>query len=152
VEEMREYIFLKNNEELNWEKYIELADNLAKIDKTYLETELGNHASIFAYYSGLLNESKAKSELTQHYLDKMEADIRSREDAKYRLENKSKPTDKYLESKVLSDEGYSRLKEDKLTQDHRFNLLKGLISSLEHRKDCLIQISSNSRKEMAIYG
>jgi hypothetical protein len=143
---------LKNNEELNWEKYIELADNLAKIDKTYLETELGHHASIFAYYSGLLNESKARSELTQHYLDKMEADIRSKEDAKYRLENKSKPTDKYLESKVLSDDGYSRLKEEKLALDHRFNLLKGLISSLEHRKDCLIQISSNSRKEMGIYG
>jgi len=149
---MREYIFLKKEETLDWQKYIELADNLAKIDKTYLDTELGHHASIFAYYSGLLNEAKSQSELNQHYLDKLEADIRSTEDAKYRLENKSKPTDKYLESKVLSNEGYSDLKEKKLALDHRFNLLKGLISSLEHRKDCLIQISSNSRKEMGIYG
>jgi hypothetical protein len=149
---MREYIFLSKDDDLDWKKYVELADNLARIDKTYLDFELGHHASVFAYYSGLLNEAKAKSELTQHYLDKLEADIRSREDAKYRLENKSKPTDKYLESKVLSDEEYNSLKQQKLTLDHRFNLLKGLISSLEHRKDCLIQISSNSRKEMGIYG
>ncbi len=149
---MREYIFMKKEAKLDWQTYIELADNLAKIDKTYLETELGHHASIYAYYSGLLNESKAESEMNQHYLDKLEAEIRSREDAKYRLENKSKPTDKYLESKVLSDEQYNRLKEEKIGMDHRFNLLKGLLSSLEHRKDCLIQISSNSRKEMGIYG
>jgi hypothetical protein len=148
---MKNFKFIKPNEELSWETYVDVSDNLGTIDKTDISGELVNHSALFAYYNGILNNSKLEVDLLTSLMEKLEAEIRTRVYKEYKAENKSKPTDKYLEMSVLSDNLYQEQKDKLIRLEYKYNLLKGLVNSLEHRKDCLIQLSSNSRAEMKLY-
>ena len=148
---MRDFIFIKPTEDLTWERYIEISNNLTKINKDDVSYELMEYTSVFAYYNGILNTYKFELDRAQHIIDQSEATIRSICDQDYRAHNNSKPTDKYLEMKVNTNEEYQTFIKGKTKLDYKYNLMKGLVHSLEFKKDCLVQLSSNNRAEAKLY-
>ena len=56
-----------------------------------------------------------------------------------------------MESYVKSRPEYKEMLDSKRALDTKYDLLKGLVTSLTHKKDTLIQMSSNARAEKNIY-
>ncbi len=142
------YIFLKPTEDLTWERYVEISNSIDKIDSYAIKKELSEHPALYAYYAGLISVAKRDLDIKQSIMDKLEADIRTRTFTEYKVANKVKPTDKYLEATVLSDPDHAQLKLEIIDLEYKYGLLKSLASSLDHRLACIIQISSNTRSEM----
>ena len=62
-----------------------------------------------------------------------------------------KMTAKDLDDLVLSADDYKEYKTNLNDATLKYELLKGLVRSLEHRKDMLQQISANKREETKLY-
>jgi len=62
-----------------------------------------------------------------------------------------KVTDKNLEAIVSADPEIFALKQDYNNLTTRYSLLKSLVTALDHKKDMLIQLSSNQRAETKLY-
>ena len=134
-------------EDLTWENYVDIADAVTQFDKVEIDTEMTRQASIYSYYQGLLSVAKRN-------LDKANLDLTTYT-AQTRKEKKSttsaKQTAKDLDDFVESTLDYAAYSRDVNDASFKYTLLKGLVSSLEHKKDMLVQLSSNRRAETNLY-
>jgi hypothetical protein len=130
-----------------WSDYVDLSNKITTITQHTLSQDLETHASVYAYYAGVMNKLKKSLDLAESTLEKLNADIRLR----YHRESKSKLTEKMLEAHVVSNDDYNKLKQDIIDLEYKYNLFKSLCHSLEHRKDMLVQLSSNKRNETKLY-
>lgn len=137
-------------ENLNWELYIDLSEDLTKVNTMRIDEELGKQATIFSYYSGLFEYAKKDCEILEIELTQAMADARMV--AQRECEAKgTRPTANILDSYVNSDSIYKELSL-KLTEcKYKLGLLKSLMNSLSHKKDMLVQISASQRDEKKIY-
>ena len=62
-----------------------------------------------------------------------------------------KTTDKKVMAVVESSPLYRAARESVIEAELKYNLMRNLTESLKHRKDMLVQMSANSRKETDLY-
>ena len=135
-------------EDLDWENYVDIADGVTLFDKHEIDTEMARQASVYSYYQGLLSIAKSR-------LDSSNLDL-TKYTAQTRKEKKSSSFPKKLTAKDLDDFVESTLDFVLYTEkvnaaQFKYTLLKGLVSALEHKKDMLVQLSSNRRAETNLY-
>lgn len=137
-------------ENLNWEVYVNLSEDLTKINTLSIDDELARQATVFSYYAGLYEHAKRDSEIIEIELDEERAAARIRAQSECEAAGK-RPTANILDSYVNSDADCSALSRKLTDSKYRLGLLKSLMSSLSHKKDMLVQISANQRSEKGIY-
>ena len=141
---------LNTLEDLNWRSYVEISQAISFIDETKINSELAESATRYTYWSGLLAMAKknlddAKLKFDQHVA------IMS-EEARADLPAKAiKVTDKKVMAVVESKPLYGAARESVIEAELKYNLMRNLTEALKHRKDMLIQLSANSRKETDLY-
>lgn len=134
--------------DLTWENYVDIADSLTQFDKHEIDTELERQSSVYSYYQGLLSISKKNLDDAQLKLTTYTAQTRK--------ETKGTTLPRKLTAKDLDDFVESTSEFADFTQkvneaSFKYTLLKGLVSSLDHKKDMLVQLSSNRRAETNLY-
>ena len=134
-------------EDLTWENYVDIADGLTQFDKHEIDTEMARQASIYSYYQGLLSISKKKLDDANLNLTKFTAQTRKEK----KSSTVAKQTAKDLDDFVESTPEYGVYNEKVNDASFKYTLLKGLVSSLDHKKDMLVQLSSNRRAETNLY-
>lgn len=134
-------------EDLTWENYVDIADGITQYDKHAIDDEMTRQASIYSYYQGLLSISKKKLDDANLELTKFTAQSRKERKETSASKQTAKDLDDFVES---SEEYYLHTKRVNDAQ-FKYTLLKGLVSSLEHKKDMLVQLSSNRRAETNLY-
>lgn len=136
-------LFTKLYQDLNWENYSTLVDNLNKINPHKLDIELAEMSSLYAYFNGLL--AKSKRELDRIELDKeiIAANVRNNAVSS----SLKKLSQKRLEDIIFCDESYVNKYNEFINAQEKYNLLRGLLDSLRIRNENLIQISANNRAE-----
>ena len=121
--------------------------NDTRNDPDNMELAWINHHGQYAYYGTLVAKSSFQHSQFKDKLEKLEALL----DAKYRnqiLSEGGKPTEKAIEALIKVDKLWSRMatlvNTARMYSDiHRTNLI-----ALEHRKDMLMQMGAQMRKEM----
>ena len=141
---------LNTLEDLNWRSYVEISQAISFIDETKINSELAESATRYTYWSGLLAMAKknlddAKLKFDQHVA------IISEETRADLAEKSGKVTDKKVTAVVESKPLYGAARESVIEAELKYNLMRNLTEALKHRKDMLIQLSANSRKETDLY-
>ena len=139
---------LKVLEDLTWENYVDVADAATQFDKNEIDNEMARQASVYSYYQGLLSISKKALDEANLELTKFTA--QTRKDQKMNSPLK-KLTAKDLDDIVESTSEYAAYTKSVTDASFQYTLLKGLVSALEHKKDMLVQLSSNRRAETNLY-
>ena len=139
---------LRAYEDFTWENFTLIGKELSKIDRENLNGELAQHPVLFQQYVSLVALSKRQ-------LDELTADlnlIASRLGEAYRSRNyPNKITAQQLNELVGKDDEYVEAVAKVTEATHKYLMVKGMVSAMEHKKDCLIQLSSNSRQETRLY-
>jgi hypothetical protein len=134
-------------DDFTWENYKDISDALVRFTDINVETEITRQASIYSYYHGLMCVAKKQTNDLTNELTRFMATIR-----KEAKQNSSvKLTAKDLDDMVMSEEGYVTRQKDLDDALLKYELLKGLVKSLEQKKDMLIQASANKREETKLY-
>ena len=134
-------------EDLTWENYVDIADGVTQFNKHEIDDALARQASVYSYYQGLL--SVAKKRLDDANLDLTKFTAQTRKDQK--ASTAAKQTAKDLDDFVESSSEFAVYTSKVNDASFKYTLLKGLVSSLEHKKDMLVQLSSNRRAETNLY-
>tara|TARA_R100001244_G_C5150492_1_gene129568 strand:- start:627 stop:1067 length:441 start_codon:yes stop_codon:yes gene_type:complete len=134
-------------EDLTWENYVDVADAVTQFDKHEIDTELARQASVYSYYQGLLSVAKNRLDQANLELTKYTAQTRKEKRDSTVAKQTAKDLDDFVESSPDFEE-YSKVANE---ASFKYTLLKGLVSSLDHKKDMLVQLSSNRRAETNLY-
>jgi|TARA_R110000851_G_scaffold262004_1_gene414537 adenine C2-methylase RlmN of 23S rRNA A2503 and tRNA A37 len=134
-------------EDLTWENYVDIAEKATLVDKNNLDDDLVRHSSIYSYYQGLL--SVAKKRLDEANLDLTTYTATTRKEKK--SSTIAKQTAKDLDDFVESNDEFRVYTQRANEAAFKYTLLKGLVSSLDHKKDMIVQLSSNRRAETNLY-
>lgn len=134
-------------ENLDIELYQSVVSILSRINREDIDDELTNVPVIFSYYYGLLVRSKRNLDdaktLLEHWKAKIGVDSRSSADKKLTAKN--------LEDIIMSNDETSALTKDIDHKEEIYSYMKGICSTLEQRKDMLVQLSANKRQETKLY-
>ena len=138
---------LETLDDLTWENYVMIADNVTQFDKHEIDNELARQASVYSYYQGLLSLAKRALDDANLTLTQYTALTRKEKKEASSVKQTAKDLDDFVESRDTFLV-YSKAVND---AQFKYTLLKGLVSSLEHKKDMLVQLSSNRRAETNLY-
>lgn len=127
--------------------YQGIVSKLSIIDRENIDEELATVPIIFSYYYGLLVRAKrnlddAKTRL-EHCKARLGVDSRSSADKKLTAKN--------LEDIILANDDIASLTTDIDHKEEIYSYMKGICSTLEQRKDMLVQLSANKRQETKLY-
>jgi hypothetical protein len=134
-------------DDLTWENYVDIADGITAYDKHAIDDEMSRQASIYSYYQGLLSVAKKALDDSNLELTKYTAQTRKEKKASTVAKQTAKDLDDFVESTA----DFSVYNEKVNEASFKYTLLKGLVSSLDHKKDMLVQLSSNRRAETNLY-
>jgi hypothetical protein len=132
------------------EGYLKLVNQITHLDPNKIDEELQKQASLYSWYHGLLALCKKKVREAESNLEVFESLARN-DEYNRRMEEGLKATEKIMESYIKSLSEYRELVNTKIQLETKYDLLKGIVTSLSHKKDSLIQMSSNARAEKNIY-
>ena len=133
--------------DFNWDNFRELSDSLAEVNSHDLDTVLSEQASLYSYYSGLMAAAKRKLGSLEANLNRLSGSVRS----SLKKGSSVKLTAKDLDDLVFCDEEYISKNDEVIEATFHYDVLKGLCRALEHKKDMLVQLSSNRRAETKLY-
>lgn len=134
-------------DDFTWQNYRDISDALSKFDDNMIDQEMMRQATLYSYYYGLMSVAKREMKYIQIEIDESMASLRR--EAKNNTVKKL--TAKDLDDIVFSNEDI-REKQKKLNDaTFKYELLKGLVRSLEQKKDMLQQVSANKREEIKLY-
>lgn len=128
----------------------EYANNLAKdlfINRTDLTGEFARHAERYAFYSTCYELASARVEILQANLERLYAKLDSEKRGEFSGSGQ-KVTEKVIEGAVLQDTRYVDFLGKLLEAKEACGVLKAAMTSMQHRKDMLIQLGSAARAEM----
>ena len=137
-------------ENLDWELYVELSDDLAAINPRNIDGELLKQANQFAYYAGLCEYAKKDCSILEIRLESCQASARIRGQSECKAKG-IRPTGAILDSFVHSDESCKEITLNLAEAKSKQGLLNSLMQALSHKKDMLVQLSANQRDEKKIY-
>jgi hypothetical protein len=134
-------------EVFTWENFTFIGKQLSKVDKDNLSGELMGHPAVFQQCMALLALSKKELDEANHELTYLGSFLRkeSKENTKIKL------TAKDLDDIVFTDSEYREMERKVTEATHKYLMVKGLVTSLEHKKDILVQLSANNRSETKLY-
>ncbi len=132
------------------EGYLKLVNQITHLDPNKIDEELQKQASLYSWYHGLLALCKKKVREAESNLEVFESLARN-DEYNRRMEEGLKATEKIMESYIKALSEYRELVNTKIQLETKYDLLKGIVTSLSHKKDSLIQMSSNARAEKNIY-
>ena len=139
---------LQAYDEFTWENFTLIGKELSKVDRENINEELIKHPTLFQQYISLLALSKRQ-------LDELSADlnmITSRIRKEHKRESfPKKMTAKDLDDMVFVDGEYVQAVEKVTVANHKYLMVKGMVSTMEHKKDVLVQLSANGRTETRLY-
>ena len=138
-------------ENLDWEVYITLSEDLTKISLRNIDDELAKQAAMFSRYAGLFEYAKRDSEILEIELNEAASDAKIRAQTECEAAGKGRPTANLLETHVNLDPTCNSLAKNLVDAKYRLGLLKRLMEALSHKKDMLVQISASQREEKKIY-
>lgn len=141
-----------NIETLDLEKYLEIVEELSKINREGIEDELTQFSAYFSYYYGLQVKAKRNLDKAVFALDTyrsgIKTDIRK---TTTRLDSGSKLTVEALNDMVNSKDDVQSLNSEVSKSEEIYGLMKGICLTLEHKKDMLVQLSANKRQEIKLH-
>ena len=136
-------------ENFTWNNYKEISDALSSFDDGMIDQEMMRQATLYSYYYGLMSVAKRQMNNESTALTQFASQLRK--EAKNHTPGIKKLTAKDLDDLVFGDEDY-RAKDIQLNDaTFKYELLKGLVRSLEQKKDMLQQVSANKREEIKLY-
>lgn len=130
------------------EQAIDLSKHFLKIDTENLEPYLANQAHLFFFFTVAFTKVKKEYEIA--LAESGRTYFRVREEAE-KITTK-KITEKYIEAYVNSNTEIIEEKRILSNLENQMEVLKGLLKSLEHRRDMIVQLSSNKRAETKLVG
>ena len=142
----KQLILLDTLENLTFEKYVFLCDELLLINKRDLVSELSDQSKRHGYWTGIYAEAKKRKTKVE---DALSVYV-SKEKKDFRLANRGaikKLTASDLQAHAESTKKYTQLKEDLTEACYKVDLVKGLLDSMSQRHGMLIQLSANNREE-----
>ena len=138
---------LQTLEDLTFETYIELSEALSVIDDNKIDDEMARQPAIYAYYSGLLTVAHKRRKEAELNLERYAAETWAQQKAASTTKQTARDLDAFVKKTTeyslytkCVDEAYSK-----------YTLIKSLVTSLEQKKDMLVQRSSNRRAETNLY-
>ena len=134
-------------EDFTWENYRDISDALVKFHDNNIDEEMQRQASLYSYYHGLMCAAKKSMNDLDADLTRLSAKLRSG----YKSSATGKLTAKDLDDLVLADDSYGVAQSEVNEATFKYELLKGLVKSLEQKKDMLQQVSANKREEIKLY-
>jgi len=134
-------------EDFTWDNYKDISDALFRFDDNLVDQEMMRQPSLYSYYFGLMSLAKKQMNNESTALTQFASQLRK--EAKNHTIKKL--TAKDLDDLVFGDEDY-RMRDMQLNDaTFKYELLKGLVRSLEQKKDMLQQVSANKREEIKLY-
>ncbi len=137
-----------NLHEFNLDVYHSLVEELAKIDKDNIETELVELPVYYSYYHGLMLRSKRTLDRLQIEFDNWCATGKS----KLRETLSVKVTVALADENLAKTEAHKEYRLRIADLEEVYGLMKSVCVTLEHKKDMLIQLSANRRMEVKLHG
>ena len=139
------------------EAYTNIKDLYLKFAKDYLTVSdqnmdvcLQKHTSIYAFFGAVLAHAKDVLNDTEAEFDYQEAIFR--EARRKDLQEKGmKATDRALDAYLKTVDALRQQAKYVREAQHKYNLAKNLVSSLDHQKDMLVQMSANKRAEIKLH-
>ena len=139
---------LKAYEEFTWENFTLIGKELSKTNLDDIRGELAHHPVIFQQYVSLMALSKRQFDELDDELTFITSRLR-REHKQASFPKKM--TSKDLDDAVFTTAEYTQAREKVTEAAHKYTMVKGMVSTLEHKKICLQQLSSNIRQETRLY-
>ena len=123
---------------------------IAAIDDSGLEVALSLLPSIYGYLACLLSEAKEKMDLSEVELEQQEARLR-KEIRETMKKQGAKITEKTLDAEVICSADYIQKRVEFIEATTKYNTMRNLLTTIEYKKDMVIQISANTRNEKKLY-
>ena len=128
-------------------KYLQIAEEYLEISEENMDEALQNHTSLYAFFGAVLAHAKKtynKADISFEY-----AEAEAKEERRESFSSKGKKsTEGALSAYVLTLPHLRDLRSEVLESQHKYNLAKNIITSLDHQKDMLVQMSANKRAEI----
>jgi len=139
---MNAFIDIKVNK-MEWKGSLQ---DVVNIDMKDFNGELLNQATLVSWFGTVLAEAIASYEELKDRKERVHASVYLREKDNADKSG-AKVTEAKLSSLVLVDDEYEKVQKEYNIMGKQVGILKSLARSLEHRRDMLIQLSANIRKE-----
>lgn len=143
-----EDLILNSVNDITFENYSKVTKKFVDINPGDVQHELLNQASLYAYYAGLKADCKRLLDIA--VLD-LETYCSTERQKKKEANPFDKLTEKTLDSYVQTLPDFKLLNKTVIDLEYKVSLMKGLENALNQRKDILVQLSANARKEMGLY-
>lgn len=118
------------------------------INKFDVRSEFYTQPSKYVYWSSLLEQVRLMEESLAVELDRYRASIYESSRQAVAVEtNNAKPTKDQIESKIELDTTYNSLKNQLVQVRQNTKQLQSVVKAFEHRKDMLVQIGAELRKD-----
>ncbi len=127
-------------------KYGKIAAKYFLIEESELDNILEEHSGIYAFFSALVAYAKKIMADTEAKYEEAEASEREKKRAAD-LSKGKKATDRSLDAYVKTLDSLSLMRKEVRECQYKYNLARGVLSALDHKKDTLIQVSANKRAE-----
>lgn len=128
------------------DSYMEITKKYIAISEHNFQEAMGNHPSTFAFFAGVMAYAKKEVDRASLIFETREAEVR--EDRREELrQSGQKTTDRALDAYLKTQPELQTLRQGITSKAHKFNLCKNIVSSLDHQKDIIIQLSANKRAE-----
>ena len=137
-------------DDFTFDDYIEFKDKIVSIDEHNLELELVKIADLHSTCSDLFSIARMDLTNAQNNLEILTGELKLLA-ATSLVEAGKKATANNIDAMVTSDHKRETLLNVLSHTEYKVNLFKGLVKSIEIKKDALIQLSSNKRQEAKIY-
>ena len=133
--------------DMSVEDYFDIVEETTRVDRNNIEDSLVKQSSIYASYSTMACIARADMEKANRGLEKFASMTRKQ----IKNETSAKMTAKDLDDALFSHDEYDRYFDTYLEAKQKYEFLKGLVMSLSHKKDMLVQLSSHQREEKKLY-
>lgn len=134
-------------EHFTWDNYKEVSDSLLDINESNLDYEMLKQPGLYSYYHALMCYAKNQVSERERNVMQIEAGIRKGS----KQGSTTKVTVKDIDAMVFSSEDYKQATQELDKANFKYELLKGLVRALEHKKDMIVQVSVNKREEIKLH-
>tara|TARA_R110000824_G_scaffold192359_1_gene374455 strand:- start:6376 stop:6819 length:444 start_codon:yes stop_codon:yes gene_type:complete len=128
------------------DSYMEITKKYIAISEHNFQEAMGNHPSTFAFFAGVMAYAKKEVDRANLICETREAELREARREEMRQAGQ-KTTDRALDAYLKTQPELQTLQRGIVSKAHKFNLCKNIVSSLDHQKDIIIQLSANKRAE-----
>ena len=128
------------------DSYMDITKKYIAISEHNFQEAMGNHPSTFAFFAGVMAYAKKEVDRANLLFETREAEAREarREEL---LQKGLKATDRALDAYLKTQPELQTLQKGITAKAYKYNLSKNIVSSLDHQKDIIIQLSANKRAE-----